>query len=234
MTELLEKEIQPYRGHDRAVVDLIHQNLGYPPTPQRRLLECVFAVPERAFAAYWKHRGVPDDKQKTIRLPFASIDRVDVTYEPERDRPAVVARMGSLWDAEKGREIFYEMPWPIPAMLTYQVTFWARLLFDLDDLVLQLRMLFDKPGQGKYLTVEHPFPMDTRLVWTILGEILRLPQIESAERQRVLRTTAELRMQGWLSRPARRYGRVETAHVAINESDDLVEVGALLDEISVP
>ena len=232
MTELREKEVQPYRGADKAIVDLIHQNLGYPPTADRRLLECVFAVPERAFAEYWKHRGATD-KQKTIRLPFASIDRIDVTHEPERDRPAVVARMGSLWDAEEGREIFYEMPWPLPVMVTYQITFWARILFDLDDLILQLRMLFDKPGQGKYLTVEYPFPMDTRLVWTTLGEVQRLPQIEAAERQRVLRSTVLLRMQGWLSRPARFYGRVETVEVVVNDTDDLVEVGAVLDEYSI-
>jgi len=118
-------------------------------------------------------------------------------------------------------------------MVTYQITFWARILFDLDDLILQLRMLFDKPGQGKYLTVEYPFPMDTRLVWTTLGEVQRLPQIEAAERQRVLRSTVLLRMQGWLSRPARFYGRVETVEVVVNDTDDLVEVGAVLDEYSI-
>lgn len=232
--QLAEGIVQPYRGADKAVVDLIHQGLKYPPNKDAQPLMCVFAVPERAFAQIWKRLGQPEDSQKVIPLPFASIDRTDVVHDPNRERPAVLKRMGSLWDKDKGEEIFYEMAWPIPVNVTYQVTFWARLLRDLDDLVLQLRMLFDVPGQGKYLSVEFPFPMDTRIVWTHINEVRRLPLVETSEKQRSLRSVVELEMSGWLAKPSRFYKRVENIEIELRDSPDLVALGTLLETVTVP
>jgi len=235
MTDLIdERESQPYKGYDRAVVDFLHQRMSYPPTENARKLLCVFATPERAFGEVWERLNAgkkydPKD-QKTVPLPYASIDRTAVDFDPNRDRQvATFRRMGSLWDHKKGEEVFYEMPWPIPVTISYQITFWVRQIRDGDDLVMQLHLLLDMPGRGIYLDVEHPFPMDKKLVWTHLGEVRRLPVIEAPGRQRQLRTAVELIMDGWIARPARFYTRVEEIRIETSESADMVTPGQLLD-----
>jgi len=230
--QLLEELTQFYWNYDKSVVDLFHNSIRYPPNESGEPLLCVFATPERAFAQVWKRLG-ETSKQKTHPLLFASIDRVGEDFDTTRERNASLRRFAHTWDPHKGQEKWYSMQWPEPIKFTYQVTFWSRELRDLDSVVQQLHKVFSSPGFGKYVSVDHPFPMNERLVWTSVREVKRLPVVEDPNKQRTLRLAVTLVMLGWLVVEPQEHGIVEKIVADFHDSPDLVVPGPLLDTVEV-
>ena len=226
-----EADTQLYANYDKAVVDFIHNNLKWPPVLDlQKPLLCVFATPERAFAQVEKRLPeISDGVQKKYPLVFCSIDRLSDDYDPERDSRAGLRRFGLTEDRSK----YYNMSWPLPVTLLYQVTIWSRQLRDLDGLATQLRMLFTRPGAMSYIEVDHPFPMCKRIVPIREAESRRLPMIEAADQQRVLRREVSLELTGWLIRAPEEVGIVEKVTTEIYDSDDLETLGDELDTFSV-
>ena len=228
--KLADGNAQLYNNYDHSVADFVRQ-LKYPPVAdQVRPILIVFTVPERAFAQ--AERRIKDqthgDAQKSYVLPLISVDRVDDAYDIKRSNRNHVRRIA--WTAD--RKKFYGMKFPIPMRLTYQVTFWTKTLRDRNDLTTQFMFLFD-PGPLTYLTVEHPFPMGTRIVFTQLTETRNLPPIESPDAQRVLRRVFTLIVNGWIIPPPLQTGVVERVTTYIERSDDLVTRDELLDTVVV-
>jgi len=227
----LESWTQVYRNYDRAFVDFIHLGIKYPPVPDdARPLVCVFATPERAFAQIDKRLpDTPDDAQKKYPLSFASIDRLAVEYDIKRDRRAKLRRF--MYNADRTK--FWHMDWPIPVVLTYQVTLWSRLLRDLDDLNMQMHLLFPLTGPIAYIEVDHPFPMDSKIILARLTESRQLPMIESPKSQRTIRRENTVTMEGWIVRAPEEVGIVESIDIDVYHSEDMETEDYLLDSYTV-
>lgn len=213
----LETYTQLYRNYDCAFVNFVHNGLRYPPVPDlARPLVCVFATPERAFAQIDKRLpDTPDDAQKKYPLSFASIDRLSVEYDISRGRRAKLRRF--MYNADSTG--FWHMDWPIPVVLTYQVTLWSRLLRDLDDLNMQMHLLFELTGPVTYIEVDHPFPMDSKIILAKLTESRQLPFVESPDAQRTVRRENTITMDGWIVRAPEEVGMVASIGVTVYDSD---------------
>ena len=115
---------------------------------------------------------------------------------------------------------YYGIDWPIPMMLTYQISIWTRQIRDMNDLVVQWMMLFDHTPL-RYMTVEHAFPVGDLIVPVRVTEITGVPMIPEAEKQRLIRKVITVEVDGWVTRPVLETGIVEKVSVDYYESDDM-------------
>jgi len=215
---------------------------------KERPLLCCFATPDRAFAqirkmvrertgqdvtrmenpiAYLDAGGEAQRKPEVTPLPFASLGRIGVGLDLTRYVRFYFRRRYYTADRTK----YYGMKRPLPINLSYQVDLWARDLFDLDDLANQ--MLLRLEADYFYLTVEHPFPMGEKIVYTKFEGVVDKSDLEPAEQQRVLRKSFTFTVHGWLAYPADEYGIVETAGIEIDRSEDLEEIDEVLDVVEM-
>lgn len=226
----MKEDIQIYSTYDHAVVDFVRGNLRWhKKVGEAAKVPCVFATPERAFAEVAKRVKANKDTmlatQKKYPLPFISIDRASMTYDPRRDNRAVIKKMA--WNTD--RTLYFNQPWPSPMIYLYTTTFWTRNLHDLDDLGNQLYFLF-MSGPIAYLLVKHPFPMGNKLVYTTVSEDRKLPVTETPNKQRVLRRAITLRVEGWL---VPKYETTPVVRQVITEIRDM-ETEDVLETITVP
>ena len=225
-----------YDNYDKAVVDFVRTNLRWPQGPTGKNLVTVFATPERAFAQVWKRLHPSSDSkltvQKTAPLPFGTVNRISEPYDPKRDRKGVFRK----WCESADGLTYYNMRWPRPVNLLYEITLWTRNLRDLDSLANQLYEQFTEAGPRTYLTVDHPPVLGEKIIHTTITDDRRLPLVEASDKQRTLRRVITLQLEGWISRETTTTGIVETVITSIEEDtggdfdeDDLI----VLEEITV-
>jgi hypothetical protein len=211
------------------MADLVHC-LTYPPVPdQARPVLHVFATPERALAQVERklaQRG--DGAQKVAPLPFVSIERIADAFDPKR---ASCSKFYRLWRTPDYKT-YYGMQYPIPMILTYQISLWSREIQDINDLMVQWMLMFDHSPM-KYIRVEHPFPLWQLIVPVFVTEIAHVPTIPNPEAQRLVRKTITCQVYGWIVRAADRYPVIEKVITNVYSSGDMVTEGDLLGHVVV-
>jgi len=161
-------------------------------------------------------------------LAFISLGRVSALIDMTRYVRAYFKRRYF----NEVRTKFVGMKRPLPMTLMYQVDIWGRDLVDVDDLVNQHLLRLE--AVGFYLTVDHPYPMGEKIVWSRLeGGVVDKSNYEPGVGQRMLRKTLTFQVDGWLAYPAEEYGIVEAIDVTVDRTEDEVSSEELLDSFTV-
>lgn len=210
------------RAYDEAVIRLMADNLNYPPERERQKpILTVFATPDRAFARATERlqKKYPERRFDNNRypLPIVSVDPLDSQHDPSRDRPA---RLRRVLVSEDG-QTYYGTRWPSPENRLYQVTVWVRLKRDLDWLHEQFIRMFPTL-RYTYLTITHPSPVGSKLVFIKIVDQRILPKIEGPDRKPIFKRVYTLQVEGWIVRAEEETGLVETIIVDTDYSPDMV------------
>ena len=91
-----------------------------------------------------------------------------------------------------------------------------------------MHLLFELTGPITYIEVDHPFPMDAKIILARLTESRQLPIVENPNEQRTLRRENTITMDGWIIRAPIEVGIVESIDIDIYDSDDSETEGDLL------
>jgi hypothetical protein len=221
--------IQIYENYDRALVQWVHNTCYWPfRTEDRQKVICVFSSPERAFAQVWKRLRPDDDsegyRQKKIPLPFFSVNRIPGwAYDSTRDNIYTLKK----YDAEGER--YETASWPIPVILTYNISLWSRNLRDEDGLAMQL---YRSMGVGPLivLPVDHPEPIGVKSSTVQMAGDIRMEPIVGAEDQRIMRREFTVSMTGWITRedgPTPTLP-IETVHSHIEDAETEEDFGTVI------
>ncbi len=227
--------VQVYSNYDRVIANYLSGLVYHRETEKPRTMLIVFATPERAFARV--KEKVSDNKKKAqsvIPYPFVTIDRVSTLLDQDRFIQVKFRRELEGTNRKTNLLAYLGMQRPLPINITYEVSVWTRQLMDQDDTTNQLMLRFS-PYNINYFFVPHELPMGERLVSLFYnGYDDATSNKEPGRDQRVLRRVHRLMVRGWLTYTPEVFGAIEKITVDIHETDeDLVEVGDLLDTITV-
>lgn len=211
------------QNYDKAVIDWVH-SAQY----KKRPLPCVFASPSRAFSQMERLLKERNSNMKTIPLPFASIQRVGDSFDPQRYNSGYHTNIA----AEGDFSVFYGMQRPLPFTFTYQIDLWARLIQDLND--LQTQLLLRHRSNVIHLMVDHPsIPTpdlkDGPKQLSVSGIYRGLQEISEVapgpREERILRHSLTYDIEGWRTFEADQYPVIDTIEVDSYVSEDLETEG---------
>ena len=196
-------------------------------------IPCVFASPDRAFAQMAsqiaRQKGVKKETidVNSIPLPIMSISRPSESVDLKR----YVRHKFNRLMYNPAEDKYIGMVRPNPTDITYQIDVWARTISDLDDITNQINLWLR--ADEFYLTVEHPVPMNERLVLTQITDIHDHSQMSpNTEEKRTLRKTFTFVVHGWVVPEKYEVGIVRK--VIVDIYDNINELSPVfLDRITV-
>lgn len=198
------KYVQLYANYDKSFVDKVRtlkvRTQDRTKNDVNYSIPCVFATPERAFAQIKsqiaRRRGIQIEQIKTVPLPIASLTRVTQSIDLSR---YVRHRFNRLYYVPS-EDKYIGMDRPNPWDMVYQVDVWARTFEALDDLTTQINLWLR--ADEFYLTVNHPFPMNERIVLTQFQGMADNSRLNTGtEEKRTLRRTFTFVVHGWVVHP---------------------------------
>lgn len=193
--------VDQFKLFDLAVREWL---VGIGPHLNAQSYHVVFSTPDRAFATlnqiFEKKLGERSDRVKIAPLPLASISRS--THRMDRDRlvPKQALLRGLRYTVD--RRLNYDVRWPLPWDMSYQIDFWAKTRETLNQFMAMIQS--DSTPQGLVsvdMTSIDP-AWGKKLVSFDLDEITDNSVLESeSEQPRSLRVTCTLTLHGWLLLP---------------------------------
>jgi hypothetical protein len=183
------------RAHDEALVSWL-QGI----TLRGSHPKIVTAWLSRQFARSQDLHPGRDDKEATP-FPVGSVFLSGIAPDPERRRNATITALdgtGTRAYLDETRTEMVRFPWPLPLILTYQVDFWTKTQTDMQIWRTAVMERFDQ--------VDHTYIQGSfgeygekilRLAWSGFDDN---SDLETGERERVLRNTLSLTLEGWLFR----------------------------------
>lgn len=211
-----------YSNYDKSFVDWI-RTASYKDRP----ILCVFATPERALAQVHKHLKESAADVKVIPLPFISISRTSDLFDHSRYCKTEIRRQ--FWDADNQCYVAFARPQPMK--VTYQISLWARLLRDIND--VQAQIVRGLRANETYLSVVVPPPLDSLYALTTLDNIQDVSVLEGNDEQRLLRRVFTFNVSAWIFYDSYLVKQVEKITIPIYESDDMVTEDLKLDDVVI-
>lgn len=184
-----------FRAYDEAVAKFVTRKMGDEFVPLVGPIS-----PLRAFGAFneiLKNNKVPDaiKNDRFVPLPFMSFDRLDPIYDQSRFSRADVRKLAYSPDGNKSATGRRPNPFNIP----YQVEIWAEK--ESDGLFLWEAMLRRWRGPKASIVVNHGTPWGDWKVWMDVPRMRDTSVKESEKKDREIRYTVDLVVEGFLSFP---------------------------------
>lgn len=238
MNDTPKRYVQVFANYDKSFVNKVHSLVYY---SQDRSgndvsynLPCVFATPDRAFAqmrsqiARKKGVDIKTIENIPIPLPIASLTRLTPKVDLTR---FVQYKFTRLFYAPQD-DTYIGMERPNPWDIPYQIDIWARTMQDLDELTNQINLWLRADEIWPYLEVDHPFPMNRRIVLAQLQNVNDISKVDQGdETKRLLRRTFTFIVHGWIVHQPVEAPIIRKVIVDFYDDTDLPE--AFLDRITV-
>ena len=178
----------------------------------------VLAPPERAFASVSQvlNTGTTNSqsKQRQVPYPFISVFRLDEVYDMER---YTFSRRRNLINNK-------QLPHPLPYIFPYQIEVWAKGLTTLNYLTQWILLQFE--ATRLHLPVDFSIidddifssqkPVHIPVLYKSSGNT---SDTEPGEKERTLRKTIDIEVNGWLFRPSKQVKPVHTIKTNVYDCD---------------
>lgn len=149
-------------------------------------VKCIHANPERAIAKL--------KQENNIILPIISINQVSSDNADDRRRPAFQLINETFWSEEKKRAVRVVSVAPRAVDIEYTINVWSKYKADLDQLVEQIRLLFNPE-----LTVKTEY---TNVAQAFIDSESDESTLETADREeRILRRSFKVKLEGYIPNP---------------------------------
>lgn len=171
-----------------------------------QLIPCIDSSPMRAFSSYRQLLNdgkvapiiFPEDGQlepDKFPLPFSSFERTD--WKPrraEQNPSGVIRNLGFVRGGGERRTAYSR--YPVPVDLPYQIDVWVRWKNHLNYLQQRLYMQFE--GAHAHWFVRTPYRCDNDFLMAIRFEGLKNLSDLEVDKDRILRLTLNVVVEGWL------------------------------------
>lgn len=149
-------------------------------------VKCIHANPERAIAKL--------KQENNIILPIISISQNSSANADDRRRPAAQIINETFWSEEKKRAVRVISEAPRAVDIEYNINVWCKYKADLDQLVEQIRLLFNP-----HLIVKTSY---TNVAQAHIEQEADKSSLETSDREeRVVRRAFTLKLYGYIPNP---------------------------------
>jgi len=149
-------------------------------------VKCIHANPERAIAKL--------KQENNIILPIISISQNSSSNADNRRRAAAQIINETFWSEEKKRAVRIISEAPRAVDIEYNINVWCKYKADLDQLVEQVRLLFNP-----HLIVKTAY---TNVAQAYIEQEADKSSLETSDRQeRVVRRSFTLKLEGYIPNP---------------------------------
>jgi hypothetical protein len=196
--------VDQFRPFDSAVRDWLRTA---PLNKGGKMVPIVFAGPDGAFAAMEEllEESLGEDlaeKARNIPLPFMSIQRGGIQFDPERFHGASTMISGFLLGYSPDAKKSFRMKWPKPYDWSYKVEVWTKnrmtrnifegwMLQQFESFELLLEANFDRGSDNTDLIGRKLIPFENQ-------GIVDNSDLEPEDGERILRYTLEMLCKGWI------------------------------------
>jgi ribosomal protein L28 len=149
-------------------------------------VKCIHANPERAVAKM--------KQENNIILPIISINQNSSSNADNRRRGAPQIVSESFWSEEKKRAVRILSEAPRAVDIEYGINVWAKYKANLDQIVEQIRLLFNP-----HLVVKNSY---TNVAQAYIDQEQDQSTVDTADRQeRILRRSFTIKLEGYIPNP---------------------------------
>lgn len=149
-------------------------------------IKCIHANPERAVAKL--------HQENNIILPIISINQSSSANADKRRRGAAQVVTQSFWSEEKKRAVRVISEAPRSVDVSYTINVWAKYKANLDQIVEQVRLLFNP-----HLIIKNSY---TNSAQAYIEQEQDQSDVETSDRQeRILRRSFTIKLEGYIPNP---------------------------------
>jgi len=149
-------------------------------------VKCIHANPERTIGKL--------KQENNIILPIISINQNSSDDDDKRRRGAPQIVNETFWSEEKQRAVRIISEAPRPVNIRYGINIWAKYKANLDQLLEQIRLLFNP-----HLVVKNSY---TNVAHVFIESESDNSTVETADRQeRIIRRTISVKLEGYIPNP---------------------------------
>lgn len=209
---VIKNKVDQFRIYDEMIIKWL-RDIEYPVidrigTEFYPLVPVVLSPPERAFAAVSQvlNTGTTNNnsKQRQVTYPFISVLRLDEVYDMERYS---FSRIRNLKNNK-------QTPYPMPFTIPYQIEIWAKGTTTINYLTQWILLQFESTRLHLYADFSiidndiysSHYPVSIPVLYKSSGNT---SDIEPGEKDRTLRKTIDIEVNGWLFRPSKQVNPVE-------------------------